>query len=651
MPTNDIPTGPTAGGSGHSHGGEHRNGNGHVTLLVEEPFVPLVAPQERPLHKQPHPEGPPGRLGVHLDEQGGTAAPSPARDANRDQGGSPAGSVDFFRTGTGNGRADGAGAPAPREAPRELPEVRELTGRGGQGAAAFTRVQPRRSATRVAPARTRGLPRRVTALSILVTAVTLIAAVVTAVDRAGSATVPAQATLVVRADAVRYWNAVTVQAIRDDGSAPTVAARALAIVHTSMYDAWAAYDKTAVGTQLGDQLRRPPSEWTAANKQAAISYAAFRALADLYPDQKRRLEADLRHLGYDPAQTGTDPATAAGVGNRAAAAVLRARHHDGANQLGDLAPGAYADYTGYQPANRVDTVADPASWQPLRLPGARGEAVEQQFVTPHFSRVTPFALRSPDQFRPPPPAPVGSLALRREVAETLQLSASLGDRDKALVEYWSGGRAATPAVQWAQFAQWTSQRDRDGVDQDVKTFFALSGALLDAAVAAWDALTAYDSARPVTAVPRVLGPDTRVEAWAGPYQASRWIAASDWRPYQPATVVSPAYAGYPSDASVIAAAGAAVLRLSTGSDRFGAAATVRAGSSTVEPGVVPHKDVAFTWRTFSEAARYAGLAQRLAGTAFATADARGQAIGRQVGAQAFARAAELFEGTAATNPA
>lgn len=623
MPTNDIPADPTAGGSERRNDNGHRNGSGHVTLLVEEPFVPLTRPQEH------NPQGP------------------------------PPGQVDFFGTGIGTGTRTeiGAGAgrrtgpDAGRGADGGWTSPRELTGRGGQGTQAFTRVTPRRSDTWAAPARTRRLPRRVTALSILVTAVTLITAVVTAVDRAGSATVPAQATLVVRPDAVRYWNAVSLQAVHDDNSAPTVAARALAIVHTSMYDAWAAYDRTAVGTQLGDQLRRPPSEWTAANKQAAISYAAFRALTDLYPEQQRQLEADLRHLGYDPAQTGTDPATATGVGNRAAAAVLRARHHDGANQLGDLAPGAYADYTGYQPANRADTVADPASWQPLRLPGARGEAVEQQFVTPHWSRVAPFALTAPDQFRPPPPAPVGSRALRREVAEALQLSANLDDRDKALVEYWSGSRAATPAVQWAQFAQWTSQRDRDGIDQDVKTFFALSGALLDATVAAWDALTAYDSARPVTAVPQVLGPDTRVEAWAGPYQASRWIAASEWRPYQPATVVSPAYAGYPSDASVIAAAGAVVLRLLTKSDRFGAAATVRAGSSTVEPGVVPHKDIAFTWKTFSEAARHAGLAQRLAGTSFTAADARGQAIGRQVGTQAVAHAMELFRGTAATNPA
>ena len=56
------------------------------------------------------------------------------------------------------------------------------------------------------------------------------------------------------------------------------ASRAQAVVHTCMYDAWAAYDDKAVGTQLGGALRRPPAERTEANKERAVSYAAYRAL-------------------------------------------------------------------------------------------------------------------------------------------------------------------------------------------------------------------------------------------------------------------------------------------------------------------------------------------------------------------------------------
>ncbi len=57
----------------------------------------------------------------------------------------------------------------------------------------------------------------------------------------------------------------------------------LAIIVTSMYDAWAAYDDKAVGTRLNDKLRRPKSEHTQSNKEKAIAYAAYRAMLDLFP--------------------------------------------------------------------------------------------------------------------------------------------------------------------------------------------------------------------------------------------------------------------------------------------------------------------------------------------------------------------------------
>ena len=62
-----------------------------------------------------------------------------------------------------------------------------------------------------------------------------------------------------RADdnAVLRWSEQTLAAIRALKTGPTINARALAIVHTAMYDAWSAYDPVAVGTRLGGTLRRP----------------------------------------------------------------------------------------------------------------------------------------------------------------------------------------------------------------------------------------------------------------------------------------------------------------------------------------------------------------------------------------------------------
>jgi hypothetical protein len=68
-----------------------------------------------------------------------------------------------------------------------------------------------------------------------------------------------------RDDLIVQWNAQFLQAVRDTHPAPTVAARALAVAHTCIYDAWAAYDDRAAGTMYGDRLRRPSRERTERN--------------------------------------------------------------------------------------------------------------------------------------------------------------------------------------------------------------------------------------------------------------------------------------------------------------------------------------------------------------------------------------------------
>ena len=84
---------------------------------------------------------------------------------------------------------------------------------------------------------------------------------------------------------VLQWDNAALQAIRVTRLGPPIVARALAIAHTAMYDAWAAYDDQAVGTRLGGSLRRPAVERTLASKNEAVSFAAYRALVDLFPTQ------------------------------------------------------------------------------------------------------------------------------------------------------------------------------------------------------------------------------------------------------------------------------------------------------------------------------------------------------------------------------
>lgn len=78
---------------------------------------------------------------------------------------------------------------------------------------------------------------------------------------------------------VLRWNDAALAAIRVTHPGPTIVARALAILHTCIFDAWAAYDPHAIGTRLGGFLRRPTSEATSANKLRVLATLPIRPYA------------------------------------------------------------------------------------------------------------------------------------------------------------------------------------------------------------------------------------------------------------------------------------------------------------------------------------------------------------------------------------
>ncbi len=437
---------------------------------------------------------------------------------------------------------------------------------------------------------------------------------------------------------VVQWDSATLQAIRVTHPGPPIVARALAVAHTCMYDAWAAYDATAAGTRLGTSLRRPAAERTSANKDKAISYGAYRALVDLFPTEKPSFDALMTTLGFSPLDATVDTKTAAGIGNVACKAVLDFRHADGSNQLGDKNGGTpYSDYTGYVPVNTPDVVNNPNHWQPLRI-GAN----TQKFITPHWREVTPFALKRASQFRPGAPEPFGSYGYVEQARQILAYSASLNDEQKVIAEYWADGPSSElPPGHWALFAQFVSRRDTNTVDKDAKMFFAMTNAILDASIVSWEAKRFYDYVRPVTAI-HYLFNGKMVSAWAGAGQGTKMILGETWRPYQAATVVTPPFPEYISGHSIFSAAGATTLRLFTGSDVFGGSVTIPQGSSRVEPGLVPSKDVTLTWANFTDAADEAGISRRYGGIHFIEGDLVSREIGAEVGLNAYKKALKYF---------
>ena len=443
------------------------------------------------------------------------------------------------------------------------------------------------------------------------------------------------------------WDSAALEAVRRTHPGPPMVARQLAVAHTAMYDAWAAYDANAVGTRLGGSLRRPANERTNENKKRAVSFAAYRALNDLFPSVPEVFAGVMQQLGFDGADASVDITTPAGIGNVAAAAVIAFRHNDGSNQLGDLAPGSYSDYTGYQPVNTPDQINDPNRWQPLLVQDAQGATTAQKFIAPHWGLVTPFALTSGAQFRPPAvPNLYPSQGYTDQAQEIITFSANLTDEQKTIIEYWADGPGSElPPGHWALFAQRVSRRERYGIDDDAKMFFALTNAMLDASIAVWDCKRVFDYVRPITAI-RFLMAGKEISAWAGPFKGTQTILGEHWQAYQLGAQPTPAFPEFSSGHSAFSAAGAEVLKSYTGSDAFDESVTIKAGSSRVEAGAVPATDVTLAWSTFSEAADQAGMSRRYGGIHFKEGDLQSRVMGRAVGAQVWAKARTYFTGTA-----
>ena len=481
------------------------------------------------------------------------------------------------------------------------------------------------------------------------------------------------------------WIEAMLEGIERNPPAPTATTWRMHVVMSSMYDAWAAYHEGAKGTMSGDDLKRPALEHTLANQEQAVSFAAHDALSHVFPEQVEIFDAVLDLHGLEPSAS-VDPSTPAGVGNIAADHVIRSFSAGGSNayEFDDRVSPLYP--TAYQPTAE----SDPNRWAPLHVPTGSlldehgvptassddpSSYTTQEFLTPHWGSLRPFALEHGDELRPPPPPMRGSelpyidatghqstndQAFRSQVAEVLELSAGLSDRHKVIAEFWADGpHTWTPPGHWVQLAIGVSLRDQHDLEADVCMFMALAGALYDAGIVAWDAKRFYDYVRPATAIPSMYE-GQRVEAWRGPDQGAGTIDGGDWRPYQSATFVTPPFAEYISGHSAFSAAAAEVLKEYSGSGRFfdgvtrlgrdfdGDGVEDLMGQHIAVPGTLafehgPADTVVLRWLTFDEASDQAGISRRYGGIHFQDADLRGREIGHEVGRRAFAQARAYWD--------
>jgi hypothetical protein len=487
------------------------------------------------------------------------------------------------------------------------------------------------------------------------------------------------------------WNEQLLSAIRayPRETGPTITARALGVLHTATYDAWAPYDPTAKATLPGGAPQQDKAKNTDVNKSEAISYAAYRVLMDLFPPSRFGPKTSppystpdvlLKSLNtsYSPDNTTINPSTAAGIGNLAAKLVLDSRRNDHSNQFGTP---PYSDTTGYTSRNTWNAVTvspDPAidgrwHWQPLCVLTPTGVTAwmqdsssvplltppeckapnyaVQSYLTPQWKDVVPFAdLSALETKVTGPPKNSDGTYSTTDIQTALADTSDLDDIKKSKAEYWADGPGSEfPPGHTAVFAQAASRKRGFGLDTDVKLFFAVGNAMLDASIAAWRQKYKYDLWRPITAI-RQYYKGQNINSWRGPGKGYDDVPAEQWMPYQALNVVTPAFPEYVSGHSTFSGAGSQILQGFTGSDSFGASVEIPVGSLLIEPkGTTPSAQngpVTLSWPTFTAAADEAGWSRRYGGIHFKSGDEHGRLLGKMVGSNVWSKAQAYIKGYA-----
>jgi hypothetical protein len=208
---------------------------------------------------------------------------------------------------------------------------------------------------------------------------------------------------------------------------------------------------------------------------AAAAQAARDVLVSEYPAERENIDALLaKQLAAVP--DGPHKLRAIALGRRSATAILAARQGDGFDFQGS--------YTFEE---------DPGDYQ--TTPPFDGFVLQ-----PGFRFARPFALNSPDQFRPPPPPALTSQEYAKgfnEVKETGRVDSETRTPDQTGYAVW-----------WMEFADGSMNRlarslvtrSGTGAWEAARLFARLNVGLFDSYLAVWDSKFAYNHWRPYTAI-------------------------------------------------------------------------------------------------------------------------------------------------------
>jgi len=384
-------------------------------------------------------------------------------------------------------------------------------------------------------------------------------------------------------DVVTSWNNAALDAIRAERTPPPVASRALAILHTSIFDAVNGIARTY------EHYFVPSAVPESASIDAAASAAAHQVLVALFPARAATFDA-LHAAILQSIKDGPQKTRGAQWGEEVAMKILAWRSDDGAGET--MPP---PDETG------------PGAWVPT-------PPLFAPYLLPQWGHVTPFTFTHSFDFRPPGPPALDSEKWAQDYNEVKELGAAVGStrthEQSVIALFWADGAGTeTPPGHWNSIAQEVTDQFETPLVEKARLFALLNAAMADAAICAWDAKYAFAFWRPVTAI-RNGDTDGNDDTAPDP----------TWSSF----IVTPPFPDYVSGHSTFSGAAAMVLALFFGKNEI---------AFTAESDFLP--SVMRDFARFSDAAAEAALSRLYGGIHYRSANEDGLRAGVAIGEWAF----------------
>ena len=393
-----------------------------------------------------------------------------------------------------------------------------------------------------------------------------------------------------RADAVLDWNAIAAQTIFAGGRPGPSVVIDLAVVQATVHDAMQAYDKAfePYATDIGGASGSPA---------AAVAKAARDILVNRFPAQAGSVNTAYTNYLAANGLSADDPGIS--VGAAAAAGMIALRTGDGAF------PNPAPVYNG---ANVVGHWRPTPSYLPGPPPSGASMAI------PWLADVTPFVVRTGDQFAAPPPPPLGSGLYRAEYNEVKALGALIGSsrtpEQTQVAYFWAENFFAqlNRAVRGLSEAHLDSSGDR------ARLFALVWIGAADSLITTWTGKLQYPTWRPITAINE------------GDFDGDpKTIGDANWQPL----INTPNYPDHSSGANALVSGVMKMLALYFGTD------AVTFTVTSTNPNANPNSR---TYASFTDAALDVVEARILQGIHTRSADLNGRQLGMTVARWVFKHA-------------